>query len=479
MKAELKPLVMDVDGTFLRTDMLFECLWAGLGQDPLATLKAVFRHGTRPATLKPILADIAQINVAHLPVNEDLKRLANENIGAGRRVILASASDKRLVDDLAKAHGLDAETFGTENGVNMKGKTKAAALTQAFGENGFDYAGDSRADLAVWPQAESAIVIGRAHGAAHSLAKAEKNVTTIEGGWAPRDLLRAIRPHQWVKNVLLFLPMLAAQDFTLGTLMAVVLGIIAFSFAASSIYIINDLLDLEADRMHATKFRRPFASGKVPIQIGMAAYVALAGVSVAIAAALSWTFLAVIVVYMMLSLIYSLRWKRLRWIDIATLAALYTLRVVAGAAAGSVFVSGAMLIFIFPVFVTLGCVKRLTELTLAKSDERLPGRGYSRADRGDLLNMAWLGMAGALITFFIYTLSAQAKTLYPITWMLWVAMIPIALWLLRMVRLGYFGKQDYDPIVFALRDKRGVGLLLITLSMMFYAAGLWQRWLGF
>ena len=175
----------------------------------------------------------------------------------------------------------------------------------------------------------------------------------------------------------------------------------------------------------------------------------------------------------------SLRWKRMRWIDIATLASLYTVRVVAGAAAGSVFVSGFMLVFIFPIFITLGCVKRLTELTLAVSNERLPGRGYSRSDRGDLLNMAWLGGIGALVTFFLYTLSDQARTLYPIQWVLWLAMVPIALWLLRMIRLGYFGKQDYDPIVFALRDKRGVGLLLIILSLMFYAAGLWQDWFGF
>ena len=478
MKAQDKPLVLDIDDTFLRTDMLYECFWAGLGKDPWATVATVFRHARRPAELKSALADIAQLDVELLPVNPELKRLADEYISAGRRVILASASDKRLVDDLAASHGLDAETIGTSDGVNMKGKTKAAALVAAFGEIGFDYAGDSRADMAVWPHADSAIVVGRANGAAQALAKAEKNVTTIAGGWAGRDLLRAMRPHQWVKNVLLFLPMLAAQDFALSTLMAVVLGIVAFSAAASSIYIINDLLDLEADRMHATKFKRPFASGKVPISVGMAAYGVLVVISLAIAAFLGWAFMVVVVIYMVLSLVYSLRWKRMRWIDIATLAALYTLRVVAGAAAGSVFVSGFMLVFIFPVFITLGCVKRLTELTLAKSNERLPGRGYARTDRGDLLNMAWLGTAGALVTFFMYSLSAQAKQLYPIQWVLWAAMVPIALWLVRMVRLGYFGKQDYDPIVFALRDKRGIGLLLIILSMMFYAAGLWQDWFG-
>ena len=190
-------------------------------------------------------------------------------------------------------------------------------------------------------------------------------------------------------------------------------------------------------------------------------------------------FLLVVAFYMALSLAYSLKLKRMRWVDIFTLAALYTLRVVAGAAASKVDASVFMLIFIFPIFVTLGCVKRLTELTLATSDERLPGRGYGRPDRSDLLNVAGLGMVGAMVIFFLYSFSAQAQALYPTQWLLWVALIPIGAWLFRMIRLGWWGKQDYDPIVFALRDKRGIGLLLITLSLMFYAAGLWQKWFGF
>ena len=151
---------------------------------------------------------------------------------------------------------------------------------------------------------------------------------------------------------------------------------------------------------------------------------------------------------------------------------------VAGAAAAQVYVSIYMLIFIFPIFITLGCVKRLTELTLATSDERLPGRGYGRTDRSDLLNVAILGTVGALLIFFLYSVSDQGLLLYPTTWILWAAMLPMSLWLIRMVMLGWFGKQDYDPIVFAMRDKFGIGILMMTLSLMFWAAGLWARWFG-
>ena len=474
--SEKRPLALDVDGTFLRTDMLFECFWAGLGRDPARTLLACVRLFRNPAALKQELADIAPLRTELLPVEPAVKALAEQSLAEGREVVLASASDASLVQQLAADHGLSSRSFASDGRSNLKAEAKAAALVEAFGEEGFDYAGNEAADLKIWQHGARAIVVGGKPNLRQQLAAMGKAVTDIPAGWHMRDLLRALRPHQWVKNVLLLLPMLAAHDFSLSTLVLVLLGMVAFSAAASSIYIVNDLLDLEADRLHATKHKRPFASGAVPIRAGMAAFFVLAAIALGLGAALGMPFLAVVVGYMSLSLAYSLKLKRMRWIDIATLAALYTIRVVAGAAAGRVDVSIFMLIFIFPVFVTLGGVKRLTELTLAKSDERLPGRGYSRADKSDLRNVSALGVVGALLMFFLYTLSDQARLLYPTRWILWLAMIPLSMWLLRMLRLGYFGKQDYDPIVFAMRDKRGIGLLMITLSLMFYAAGLWQKW---
>ena len=308
-----------------------------------------------------------------------------------------------------------------------------------------------------------------------SAAKGE----TRPQSWNARALLKAIRPHQWVKNILLLLPLLAAHRFDSGSLMLALLGILAFSAAASSIYVVNDLVDLEADRLHPKKCKRPFASGTVPLTVGMLTGLVLVSVALGVGAYLGPKFLAITLLYVFVSVAYSMRLKRMRWVDIILLASLYSVRVVAGAAAAGVAVSGAMLFFIFPVFLTLGAVKRLTELTLAQNDERLPGRGYGRPDRGKLLNFAVVSMISALVIFFIYSQSAQAMALYPDRWFLWLAILPLADWLCRMVRLGYYGKQDYDPIVFALNDKRGIGLILITLSLMFYAAGLWAQWFGF
>ena len=473
-----RPLVLDVDGTFLRTDMLYESFWAGLGRAPLATLGAVVRNFRRPAALKAALFEIAPIRTDLLPVNPEIAEMAAAARAEGREIILASASDARLVQNLAADHGFDG-SLGSTPDHNLKGAEKAAALTEVYGKGNYLYAGDDRSDLAVWQNGGHAIVVGRAGGAARALDAHPDGYTQIKGGWSIVDLLRAMRPHQWVKNILLLLPMLAAHQFDLSVLLSVFIGIAAFSAAASCIYLVNDLLDLEADRLHPKKKERPFAKGTVPLSVGMWANILLGLLALGMGAYLGPWFLLVVAFYMVLSLAYSLKLKRMRWVDIFTLAALYTLRVVAGAAASKVDASVFMLIFIFPIFVTLGCVKRLTELTLATSDERLPGRGYGRPDRPDLLNVAGLGMVGALVIFFLYSFSAQAQALYPTQWLLWVALIPIGAWLFRMIRLGWWGKQDYDPIVFALKDKRGIGLLLITLSLMFYAAGLWQKWFGF
>lgn len=473
------PLVLDVDGTFLRTDLLYECFWAAMGKDPVGTLGTVVQNFRDPAALKYELARKADLDVTLLPVSEEVTKLAEQAKADGREVLLASAADRELVEALADTHELSERSFASGDGVNLKGAEKAVALRDAFGAGKFDYAGNEDADLAVWRVSRCAYVVGQVSSATVELRGEGHPTEYLSGGWQRRDLLKALRPHQWVKNVLLLLPLVAAHAFGLADLLPVLIGIVAFSAAASAIYVVNDLIDLDADRRHATKKHRPFASGAVPIQIGMYACFGLGGLALVLAAALNGAFLGVVFAYMVLSLAYSLKLKRMRWVDIATLAALYTIRVVAGAAAGQVDVSGHMLVFVFPVFVTLGCVKRLTELSLATSDARLPGRGYGRGDRGDLLNVAGLGMFGALFVFFLYTFTEQAQSLYPTQWLLWVAMLPMAGWLFRMVSLGYLGKQDYDPIVFAMRDRYGLSLLILTLTILFHAAGLFYEAFGF
>lgn len=471
-----RPLVVDLDGSLLRTDLLYETFWAALGKSPRAALGALRHLGDR-SRLKAALAEAAALRTDLLPFNQEVLALTEAAQAEGREVVLASASDERLVARIAREQGFSARCFGSRPGENLKGQAKAAALVEAFGPGGFDYVGNESSDLVIWRAGADAVVVGDPRSAA-ILEDEGKPVRRLSLPVDQGALLRALRPHQWVKNILLFLPVLAAHDFGLATLVLVLFGMAAFSAAASAIYVVNDLLDLEADRRHVKKWRRPFAAGAVPITHGMAATALLMATALGLGLALGPAFLGVICVYMALSLAYSMTLKRMRWIDIAVLATLYTLRVVAGAAATGVAVSTFMLVFVFPVFFTLGCVKRLTELTLATGNDRLPGRGYGKPDRPDLLNMAGLGTVAALVIFFLYTFTDQAAELYPTRWLLWAALVPIALWMLRMVRLGWHGQQDHDPIVFAMKDKRGLGLLMIALALMFYSAGIWQRMLG-
>ncbi len=464
-----KPLVLDVDGTFLKTDLLLESFWSALGRAPLACLRACLLAFSNRARLKRALAELAALRMDLLPVNSEVRALGAHSAKLGRRVVLASGSDERLVSALAAQYGIEGPVFASDGKVNLTGQRKADALVQAFGEGGFDYAGDGIVDMPVWDVAENAIIVGHLPQVAARLAAKGSNVEEFRRTWALRDLLRAMRPHQWVKNILLFLPLIAAHRFDLAGIMLVSYGVVAFSAAASSIYIINDLLDLEADRLHPTKRRRPFASGAVPIVAGMVTAVGLGVFALVLAFLLGWGMLGIVALYMALSLAYSLKLKRLRWVDIATLAGLYTLRVIAGAIAAQVMATGFLVAFIYPTFIALGCVKRLTELTLAKTDERLPGRGYGRPDRPDLLNVAWLGTFGAVLAFFLYSFTEAASTLYDSRWQLWLAIIPMAGWLIRMVLLGWRGEQDYDPIVFAMRDKYGLSLIAVTLALMFTA----------
>lgn len=468
-KAVSKPLVLDVDGTFLKTDMLLESFWHGLGNDPIACIKVSARHFGNRARLKQELAALAPLRTELLPVNPQVAELAIRSIAEGREVLFASGSDTSLVTRLARDHGVSDKVYASDGQTNLTGNRKAKVLIEAYGEDGFDYAGDGVVDKPVWQAAENAIIIGNHPRMAQTLAKSCNNVEEFGGGWRKRDLLRAMRPHQWVKNVLLFLPLIASHRIDTAGILIVLAAAIAYSMAASSIYIVNDLLDLEADRLHPTKQRRPFAAGTVPILTGMLASILLGGFALGLAFVISWQMLGIVAVYMGLSLAYSLKLKRMRWVDIATLAGLYTLRVIAGAVAAKVLASGFLVAFIFPTFVTLGCVKRLTELALADTDENLPGRGYGRNDRGDLLNVAGLGMFGSLLVFFLYGFTDAAGMLYENIWLLWLAMVPLAAWLTRMIVLGWQGKQDYDPIVFAMRDKIGIGLIAAILALLFTA----------
>lgn len=464
-----RPLVVDIDGTLLRTDMLFECFWDALGRNPLATLLALLLNFHNPARLKRKLAELSRLKVGLLPLNyqvvEEIMRVRAE----GRPIYLASGADELLVKKLMKETNLAGHYFASNGVLDMTSNNKAMTLVRWFGSGGYSYIGDRMADVPVWSEADHAYVVGDSPAVHQAVSRLQKPVTYIDGSWHIMDLLRSMRIYQWVKNLLMFLPYFAAQRTDVYGFLQVGLGIFAFSLVASAIYIVNDLFDLEADRRHATKKNRPFASGAVPIAVGMVAAGLSALLGLTIAASMGRNVLEIFLLYVAVSLAYSVYLKRKRWLDIVTLAGLYTLRVVAGGATANASVSFWLFGFIFPIFISLSCAKRMTELA-KRGAGKLPGRAYLPRHREPLEFIAWATAAFAVTLFLIYTFSPAATTLYAGIWELRWCAIPVSAWLYRMITTASDGRQDYDPITFAVRDRVSVLLLLATVLGLYNAA---------
>ncbi len=465
------PLVVDLDGSLLKTDLLFESFWNGLSRHPAGTIRSALRHLGHKPSLKVALTGGGRVDISLLPVNAEVLSLCRDAAEAGRAVYIATGAAGSGANAVADYHGGFAGVFATDGETNLTGARKAARLEAEFGAGGFDYVGDTATDIPIWRIARKCFVARPASGLSETLAAKGIDAEPLGYRWRMRDLARGLRAHQWVKNVLLFLPLITAHAFTAQNILAVILGIICFSAAASAIYVVNDLLDLDADRRHPSKHRRVFASGAVPIRIGMAASALLGIFALVLAAAISLDMLSVIVSYIAITLAYSLSLKRRRWIDIATLAALYTMRVLAGAVVTGLAVSGWLIAFVFPAFLTLACVKRMTELSRAQSYARIPGRAYAKADREDLLNVSLIAGVASVAVFVGYAASSAAAALYANPWQLNLVALPLSGWFYHMIRTGWTGKQVYDPIAFALRDRVSLVMLLLTLLCIAFATG--------
>jgi 4-hydroxybenzoate polyprenyltransferase len=399
-----------------------------------------------------------------LPYVDELVEFIRAEKTRGRRTYIASASDRRFVQAVANHLGLFDGVYGSDATVNLGGARKAELLCREFGKAAFDYAGDARADFAVWGCARHAIAVNCTPRTLRALKRLKSDVTCL----APQklrvlDYVRALRVHQWTKNALLFLPMLTAHAITAANLGVLCLSFLAFSLVASSVYLTNDLFDLPADRDHATKCRRPFASGTVPVLHGviMAPFFLLAGAG--IATAVSPLFFWIAIIYFALTLFYSFVLKRRPVIDVLTLAGLYTLRLIAGAAALTLPLSSWLLAFSMFLFLCLALVKRYTELKgrvdAGKSDPQ--GRGYRLTDIPVLGTLSGAAGYAAVVVLTLYINSSTVIVLYTRPGGLWLVCALLLYWISRILLLAHRGDMHDDPVVFALKDR--TSLIIVTL----------------
>jgi 4-hydroxybenzoate polyprenyltransferase/phosphoserine phosphatase len=449
-------LVADLDGTLIRTDLLVETAFALLGRSPLSVFQMIGWLVRGKAFLKQRLAEATDLDVATLPYEPAvLARIETARQG-GCKIYIASASDESLVRGVSEHLGVDG-WFASDGRVNLAGETKARRLVDDFGAGGFDYIGDAPADLPVWRAAQTAVIIQGHEGLRRRLVADHARTEVLQTGHRPRinAWLALLRPHQWAKNALVAVPLLTAHAFSLSALAMTALAIGAFCLCASSVYIINDLVDIQADRSHPTKHRRPFAAGDLPIIAGAALAPLLLVVAAGLGALISWRFLAVLGVYYLLTSAYTFVLKRKMMIDVVTLASLYTLRVVAGAAAIAVPVSEWLLGFSMFLFLSLALIKRHSEMAV-RLDTGLPdplNRNYKVTDLPLLIALAASAGYSAIIVFSLYLSSPAVHALYHRPGVLWLEIPLLLYWISRAIALSHRRMMHDDPIVFALRDR--------------------------
>ncbi len=449
------PLVVDLDGTLLKSDLLIESFFSLLSSRPLHALAALVALANGKAALKARIADSAVVDLSRLPLNEDFLAILRREKADGRKIYLASASHGRYVRPLAEHLGLFDGVFASDDAVNLAGAAKAAALCEAFGEGGFDYAGDAAADFAVWRKARQALVVNAAAGVI-ARARAELPRVRVIGSRSAswRDWLRALRVHQWAKNLLIFVPPLAGHRFG-PVLLECLVAFFSFSLCASSVYLLNDLVDMRSDRHHPSKGRRPFASGALPLLHGLAVAPVLLATSLALAWRQPWQFLLVLLGYYGLTLGYSLLLKRKMTTDIVTLACLYGIRLVAGSVAAGVPLSPWLAAFSIFLFLSLALVKRCTELIVRAEAGQgdPPGRGYRLRDLPVLEAMAAASGYLAVLVMALYINSPAVVTLYRRPGLLWLSCVILIHWVSRMLIITHRGEMHDDPMIFAATDR--------------------------
>ena len=468
-KANRPVLVVDLDGTLLRSDILYETFWSALGRDWRTPFAAAFALAGGRAALKRRLAAAADIDPALLPYDPAVTAYVAEWRAAGGRTALVTASDAGPAGAIAAHLGLFDEVHGSDGVRNLKGAEKADFLARRFGDGGFAYMGDAPADLPVWRRAARAITVNAPAALRARAGPAAEHLGTPARPVAP--YLRALRPHQWLKNVLVFLPMIAAHQMDAVTLGAGLAAFAAFSLVASAVYVLNDLMDLAADRAHPRKRARPFACGDVPIAHGIWMVAGLALGGLALAAAIGPAFLGVMAVYVVMTTAYSLFLKRQMVLDICVLATLYTLRIVAGGVAAGIALSVWLLAFSIFFFFALAAVKRQAELvdSAARGVLGATGRGY-RVDDLPLVSQMAVG-AGfvSVLVMALYLTSPAVVELYSLPAALWGICPVLLYWISRVVMLTHRGQMHDDPVVFAAKDR--VSLACAALILGFAALG--------
>lgn len=460
------PLIVDLDGTLTPTDTLVESIIQLGKQHPFDLLKLPFWLIKGRAEFKASIATRSTLTTSNLPYRVELIDYLRNEKKNGRPLVLATAANINIANAVAAHLDLFDTVLASSEDHNLKGSNKLEAIQQAVGPD-FVYAGDSKADLPIWQAARAAILVNTSNKIGNTVRKStpiELEIPAVKIGL--KLWLRAMRVHQWFKNLLLFVPLLTAFSFhDIDRLVAITLAFFAFSFTASATYMGNDLWDLDNDRSHPRKKHRPFASAQIPILKGIAVAAILLTLGLALAINVSLNFFWMLLLYLVITTTYTWALKAYVLIDVIVLSLLYTLRIIAGSIAMDIPASSWLLAFSVFIFFSLALVKRCSELvTLQQRGQQVThGRDYRTSDLVVLWPLGVGAALSAIVVFGLFISAPETQARYATPQGLWLVAIGLIYWLARLWIKTARGEMHDDPLVFAIRD---FGSRLAILAMI-------------
>ena len=469
-----RPLCVDLDGTLVKSDTFVDSLMVLARRHPLAFLRTPVWALQGKAHLKSQVASLVTLNVAHLPYNRPLLDYLKNEHAAGRKLYLVTGADRLLAQSVAAHLDIFNEVMASDGTVNLTGNNKLQRLEQRFASGGFDYIGNAIPDLPLLKSAQQAMVANPDVRLKSALKGRNIKVSEkfLDRSRPPVALAKALRVHQWAKNLLVFLPLLLAHTIRPEFVLTAVAAFFCFSLLASATYIVNDLLDLEADRVHLSKRRRAFAAGDLSVATGIAISLLLAAVAFAMAVYLPRKFLLFLLFYLVTTMAYSLVLKRIVLVDVVILAGLYTVRMAAGGAATHTIISPWLAAFSIFFFLSLAMVKRFSELQNLQTHHMNPasGRGYLLSDIEQLRTFGTSSAYASIVIFTLYINGRDVAALYHHPDRMWLITPLMILWISRVWLLASRGLLDEDPVIFALKDRMslllGLGVALVAYSAL-------------
>ncbi len=465
------PLFVDLDGTLIKGDCLFEALVYLIKTNPLIIFLLPFYLLKGLASFKYKIFRAALPNPSILQYKHELIEFLKNEKESGRKLILLTASPNSIAEAVSEHLGIFDEFRGSDGKINLKGKKKIDYIkSRNDTAGGFIYAGDSEPDIPIWKEANEIIIVGSESKIKYFEKRTgKKSVSFQTKKNLLKLLIKEIRVYQWAKNVLLFIPLLMAHKIgDVQPWLNTALAFVAYSLTASSVYVWNDLMDLKADRMHPRKNKRPFASGNLPIALGLiiSPLLLTAGLSIA-GLLISTRFLIILIAYFVITTGYSFFLKKIYILDIIILSSLYTFRLIAGGTAADVMVSQWLMAFSMFIFLSLAIVKRYTELTVMQKQnkERSKGRGYLVADMALLRNLGPVSGYMSVLVLVLYLDSSSIKRLYSHPEILWGIAPLLLYWITRIWFKAYREQMSDDPIVFTGKDYVSyiIGILVAVL----------------